>query len=228
MAIVLGNRVEKETNTGTEPITWSHTIADNPDRVLIVAIFMQKPSGSFGVSGVTYGGVALERLYDSGTVGTYHRMVVYYLKNPPVGTATVSVAPTSTVLGASFSVDYSGVETSAPFGDCLTASGTASGAEQLAVTTNPADSRALVLSFLGRDYSGDTPAAGAGVAVVADVESSSATSANNCWMLLASAPGGKDAPVSWSWSNSRLYFHAAVALNPKREGRKPLGVVWWN
>ncbi len=83
-----------EVETGT--MTWSHTVTDTPNRLLLVWLSAENadgahPGNSVTWSGVTYGGVSLTRakaqviVESSATVSGE----LWYLVNPAIGTASV-------------------------------------------------------------------------------------------------------------------------------------------
>ena len=79
---------ESQTGSGTDTISWSHTIADNNFRLLLVVV-----GSLFELTSVTYGATGLTQF------GTYveapqAHVSLWYMVNPPVGTATITVTST--------------------------------------------------------------------------------------------------------------------------------------
>lgn len=66
--------------------TWSHTIGNYSNRILIVGISIQNVA-YFG--SVTFGGITLTKLGES--QGTFRGVSIWYMLDPPVGTANVTV-----------------------------------------------------------------------------------------------------------------------------------------
>lgn len=80
---------------GNVGCSWSHTVNGGADRMLIVAGQYHDVTGS-GISSVnvasaTYGGTALTALATV-SYASLAEVTLFYLKNPPVGTATVSLS----------------------------------------------------------------------------------------------------------------------------------------
>lgn len=75
-------------------LSWSHTVANQSNRILLVFIFYWNDSRT--ISGVTYNGVALTHLAGPIASGADARrsMTVWYLLNPAIGTNTIVVTGT--------------------------------------------------------------------------------------------------------------------------------------
>lgn len=85
--------VTYQENPTTDTATWSHTVGSGSNGVLIVTIATIYPT-SLGVSGVTYAGQPMTRAtapYDPARTNGY-TFEVWYLLNPPSGTASVVVS----------------------------------------------------------------------------------------------------------------------------------------
>src|SRR5207244_12198712 len=88
------------TGAGTTTLSWSHTVGTAGARVLVVGVDAESTSNTCQPSGVTYGGAALTKIAQNvaGTA-TYDCSGLWYLLNPPSGSATVTVtwaaAPTN-------------------------------------------------------------------------------------------------------------------------------------
>lgn len=98
-------------SSGASVYTWSHTVLNTLHRVLIVIV------GSFSSAtpSVTYGGVAMTAINTSINSGYNLRASVFYMLNPPVGTANVVVSGVSTS-ASSVSMDLYGVSQTSPIG----------------------------------------------------------------------------------------------------------------
>lgn len=80
------------------PITlaWSHTVGSGSFPILVVGVSdglvpdLVTP-GSFAVSSVTYGSSSLTFIGAQNSVLNYLRVEMWYLLNPPIGTATITV-----------------------------------------------------------------------------------------------------------------------------------------
>lgn len=91
-------------STGVATVTslsWSHTCSGS-DRYVLVFLWLGAASG--GIGACTYGGVAMNILYNlSG------RMFVFGLKNPPTGAKTISLNWTTGRVAIAGAVSYNGV-----------------------------------------------------------------------------------------------------------------------
>lgn len=95
----------------SNPFSWSHTVGAGDHRMLVVGVSIRKESNPRPVvSSVTYDGEALTQAVTEANDGKTSADI-WYMVNPPVGTATVEVAtdtaPTNIVGGAAswFGID---------------------------------------------------------------------------------------------------------------------------
>jgi hypothetical protein len=117
------------------PFTWSHTVGTGNNRILVVST--ANPGTSVAVSSVTYGGTALTRLSQNLSAGASTE--IWYLLNPPSGTATVSVSLASSAKFAGGSVSYRNVHQTTPFGTPVAATGSGGAISLLVSNTRPVD-----------------------------------------------------------------------------------------
>src|SRR4029079_11003745 len=76
--------------SGTAQLAWQHTIADHPNRMLIVSVHTYNVQT---VTAVSFGAAPLTYLSsDSNTTGGFVRTYFYSLANPPVGVDSVTIA----------------------------------------------------------------------------------------------------------------------------------------
>jgi hypothetical protein len=94
--------------SGGLPLSWSHTISEGNNGLLVVAVSCH---AAMSVSGVTYGGVALTQALSYNA--NFRRIYVYYLVAPEVGTATVAVSGSGSSVVAG-SLSFFNVDQSAP------------------------------------------------------------------------------------------------------------------
>ncbi len=84
-----------EVGNGNTGISWSHTTANQTNRILIVGISTVKTSSPAStVTAVTYNGVSLAKLAGQAgpTSSGYTNIEIWYLVAPPIGTYTVAVS----------------------------------------------------------------------------------------------------------------------------------------
>lgn len=183
-------------------ISWSHTVGVGSNRILIVGVSDGSPVGTLDkiVNTVTYGGtplaLAAAQLDPSDTL----LAEMWYLLNPPPGTATIQVTfagnPSSAVGG---SVSYFNV---AGIGNFNSANGAGSSAS---VTVNANDGD-LVVDTLASSQNGPFPSPGAGQ-----------TQHWNVVVLGAHVGAGSDkaasSPVTMTWSPITTGNWALVAVD---------------
>lgn len=102
--------------------SFAHTIS-GVERLLIVGISLEKGDPSKRISNVSYDGQDLTRLAEIRGPSNDPRVDVWYIINPPTGTANVNVTlqeDNKIVIGA---VSITGVHQSTPFGEVVTAGG---------------------------------------------------------------------------------------------------------
>ncbi len=102
-------------NSSRTSATFSHTVVDGDNRMLAVSIMFE---GDDTVNSVTYAGNALTRAVRNASGGSGGCGVeIWYLVNPPVGTASVVVSfGTSVVPSGITAVNFTGVDQDSPIG----------------------------------------------------------------------------------------------------------------
>lgn len=101
-------------------ISWSHTVAVQPNRILLVGVANEEPNAAAGdlvVTGITYNGVALTKLDSAQDAdgSTTNRTELWYLLAPATGANTVEVTQTGDVDGVGVSaISYYNVRQVAP------------------------------------------------------------------------------------------------------------------
>jgi len=109
-----------KTDTTTTDPSFSYTINNGGDRLLVVKIVESATTDN--IAGVTYGGTALTALSEFAPGAGRWANHVFYLKNPPTGTANVVVDITSGVKLTVGMEQYNGVNQTSTFGTVATAS----------------------------------------------------------------------------------------------------------
>src|SRR5205085_8154315 len=92
----VGSNGTFDVTTGVSELTWSHTVAIGPNRLLIVGVststaMLPSVPPTARVSGVTYGGAAMTRILTQVATDNRSAVEMFYLLNPPSGTANVVV-----------------------------------------------------------------------------------------------------------------------------------------
>ena len=88
-------------SSAVSSLTWSHTVANQSDRILIVVVGAEQQSGGGAIepSTVTYGGQTLTKVVTN-AAGTsiYGNASLWYVLAPTVGTANVVVTDRKSVV----------------------------------------------------------------------------------------------------------------------------------
>lgn len=105
---------------GASTFSFNHTVGSGEHRLLTVGVSMEL--GTDAVSGITYGGTALT-FFGAQSGSTDPRCELWYLVDPPVGTASVAVTLNSATDCVAGSISFFDVDPSDPFRTDASASG---------------------------------------------------------------------------------------------------------
>lgn len=184
------------TNQATPSFTWNHTVASGSDRCLVVRVPGWLNAGT--ITNVTYGGTALTQIAASGDSAASDEAQIWYLTNPPVGTAAVEVTISGNYYGKPESRCYDGVrQTSSLTGSA----GVGTGGPSRAVTT---EADCLVLDCVSSD---GTPLLAVGA------NQTQHYAQDGVQDSYASEETATGTSVTMSWTTAGTYAHAhAVAV----------------
>ncbi len=124
---------------GTKTLTFNHTTSATANRALMVGVSMNiANSGTTGVVGVTYNGIALSFVGAHNDAGNTRRMEMWYLLNPGSGTnlpivVSVNVPGAATVGVTAGATVFTDVDQTSPLGTFVSADGAAATNSQLDV-----------------------------------------------------------------------------------------------
>ncbi|MBA7579459.1 hypothetical protein ES708_21330 [subsurface metagenome] len=154
---VYKNHTESWSSSWRSDAVFSHTVASGSYRLLVVAVMIR---GDGEVSSITYAGESLteEIAHWPGTEDD-QRVEIWYLVNPPVGSADVLVHFASSVNPSGIAaVNFTGVHQSSPIGQTAGANGTAGNDATTNITTGSTDSLIFgAVSARGGDINDFTP-----------------------------------------------------------------------
>ena len=188
---------------GYGSISWSHTVSDGPDRILIVTTAINSNSGGV-VSAVTFGGSLLTRKAVRNTSWA-EEVQLWYMLSPPVGTYQVAVDYTHTNYGIEARAStYTGVSQNKPFSDVATAGGSNAG---------PARSR---LSSAAGELVIDALAYRSGAMMTADATQTERYNQSGTWNGAGASEksGAASVTMSWALQNSGTWSMVAASLRP--------------
>ena len=191
-----------EKTGGATGITEPHTIADNSLR-LIVAFSLTRSAppggGSTGTTSVTYDGIPLTFAATVDSNDQSYDISVWYLINPPVGTADVVSTYNASAEGALQIFDFKNADIGTPLRTVASegASGSGTYTADLAPTTVAGD---IVVDFIQADYSA-TLTVGAGQTQVANDETGS-SSGHAQFASSHETASGVSTTMSWTVSTN--------------------------
>jgi hypothetical protein len=81
--------------SGSSPLSWAHTVGSGTNRLLVVPIGVEEDSANGDVTSVTYNSVALTKAVEN-FVENFQNTEIWYLLNPPEGSANVEVTTNGT------------------------------------------------------------------------------------------------------------------------------------
>lgn len=139
------------------------------------------------------------------------RAEIWYLKNPTVGTHTITVTVSVAVRFVAAAQCYQDVDQATPFGTVAKATGNTQNAT-LNVTSALNE---LVIDCVAKVNSADAMTAAAGQAEKWNSATSNATTANNVIGGTSYKDGAASVTMSWTWAtNNRQWAMLGVALKP--------------
>jgi hypothetical protein len=205
--------------------TFSHTVAAGNNRLLAVSVMLR---GNITASSVTYGGTALTKAISRASTSSGTTTEIWYLVNPPVGTANVVVNfSASADPSAIAAVNFTGVNQTSPVG--ATASNLATSGT--GITTNITTLNANSLIFgAATNYGGDTDpfTPGANITELWDNATGSGSSSDNGeWggYRLASTAGtytfNTTSSASDDWTIAAVELKAVPVVLPPGKATSP-------
>ena len=188
--------IKTSTSTGNS-MTISHTVSGT-DRLLVVGISQGNVNAP--VTSVTYGGTPLTLRGTESAAPP--RIEMWYLVNPPVGTADVDLTFSGTPSDGSIVgvMSLTNVNQTTPFGPFVSKSG--NGTASVDVTSEEGE---LVVDVMAKDTT-TAPAVGSGQTVRWNIPFSNALGA------LSTKPGAKT--VTMAWWNAGNWAMGAVSVKP--------------
>ena len=112
-ATIAASATTTATGLKKSSLTWTHTVADGTNRILVV-ITAHRDNTKY-VTTVTYGGLPLSVRMSAGGGSATSSAGLWYLVNPPVGTASVVVTMSASVDVAASATTFTGVDQVTPF-----------------------------------------------------------------------------------------------------------------
>ena len=197
----------------TSPFTWSHTTTTQANRLMIVTVAYAGQEASVNSTAVTYAGQSLTRVTSdvdcNATAPTCHTEV-WYLKNPPSGTNTVSVTKTAGVWAVvAGSSTYYNVDQTNTFGTITTDSGRTAGFSKAATTVA---NQMVADGFAGGGNGSYTK----GASQTLNYEDNTSNAGGSSYQVAA----GASTTMSWTNASTDSYAEIIVPLNAPSNSSK--------
>lgn len=202
MAIAVDS-VSTAHGNGASPFTLNHTTAGS-DRLLIVGVSIHHVNSE--VISMTYNGVEMTLVPDTGEYNGQYYCVMYYLVAPATGSNTVSISTSDQVYDIGIGViSLTGVHQSVPLGTALQTTGTST---TPSVTVSSAADE-LVVDALCINNNG-------ALAVHASQTSRWNATTGNAFIKYAGSTevGAASTTMSWTNGTSQNWSMAAVPIKP--------------
>ncbi len=188
-------------------LAWSHTVGGGEDRVLVVGV---SSHSNTAVSGVTYGGTAMDPVVTQVGGGNLTRASLFILRGPPPGPAQVVVTLSGSEDVVGGAVSFTGVDQGTPVGGAASAKGTGATAS---VAIGSAAGEVVVDAVAARG-SAVSVFAGGGQAQQWNI--GTGTLGSNIIGGGSTEPGAASVTMSWALTVGRSWAVAAASLRPAR------------
>lgn len=189
---------------------FSHETSTSSNRLLVLLLGF---GDAASISSVTYDGNAITRL--GGAANDVDKMDIWYLVNPPTGSATISMQAADTAVWSVAALDIAGAHQSTPFGTEATNTGSSTNPS---VTVSAATGDLVVDGVAAGDPNNAyTATAGAGQTERLNQDSGT----NGDWDIKAlgsTEAGAASVVMDWSLSSSRPWASIGVAVKPASGG----------
>ena len=206
-ALTFDATASSSTTSGTS-LTYSHTVASQSNRVLVVGVY----SSGGDPSGVTYDGDALTKLTSiSNGSGSYSS--IWYKATPSTGSNSIVVSVSSGHIFSS-SVSYYNADIDTPLADGQTANGSGTTST---ITANAGND--VIFDVLGVANGSTSLSIGAG-----QTARQTLTSGSHAAGMSTEVQSGSTTPMSWTWTEGVIAF-AHVAGRIRGSSSVPLDIV---
>jgi len=203
-AIVLDSTTNA--NGSTALLTWSHTVGMGNNRILIVGTAHR--DGNRSVASVTYGGTALTSIGAQNGAGNQNQATLWYLINPPTGTANISVSLSGSSDVTAGAASFTGVNQTTPLGTLNSLSGTSTTAS---VVVSSAAGEVVIDAVAANGDAVSLTAAG-GQSVLWNT--GTGTAGGNVLGGSSNRPGASSVTMSWTLAASKAWGILAVPIKP--------------
>ena len=196
----------RATGVKKSSITWTHTVADGANRILVVATAHR--DNTKYVKTVTYGGLPLSIRMSAGGGSATSSAAIWYMVAPPVGTASVVVTMSTSADVAASATTFTGVDQTTPF---------TPGAASASISTTASVS---LTSAVGQVVLAAVAANGDAKTLVESWSNNllwtdgSGTGSSNVRGASATRSGGGTVTVGWTLGASKAWGIVATCLRP--------------
>lgn len=198
----------KSSSSGSTTLTWSHTTGSGSEGFLLVEVCT---GSGRTVSGITYAGVALTRIayVETSTAQNSPSTEMWYLENPPAGTASIAVSLSSKDTCTGSATSFFGVNQTLPFSYIVSGTG---GTNKPTVSLASAPGELVVDSVAGQAATSGTNASGQTLLT----GQFTGSGVGNVWGSASFRPGATATTMSWvlGGSSGGLWSAGALSLKP--------------
>lgn len=202
--------------TGSQVLSFSHTCSGN-DRVLIVAAAARYDGGSPGISGITYGGIAMDEI---GSSSDTSRVIKFFrLVNPATGANTIAItftrgSGTGEMFMCGIGVSFTDADQTTPVENFNSAIGTST-TPSVSINSNAVD---IVIDAYGYSMGGDADATVGAGQTSRGIQNSGANGtqpARRLQLGVSTEIGAGSVSMDWTLATSNPWNHLGVSVRDK-------------
>lgn len=201
-------------------VAWPHTISREGTYLLVLTGQRAVADASRPVTSITYGNYSLAKIREDDAVTANMTTDIWELKNPPIGTNTVTVtfAGNILILAIGTSVSFFGVDLSSPVASSAGALQQTDAASPSSVSITTKQNDVFLVDVIYNQSASIT--AGANQVTLTDIDSVSASNDSVGVSTKLSTGSAKTDTMSWSYTANEVWATSVVALKPAF-GKKP-------
>jgi hypothetical protein len=142
-------------------LNWSHTVGTGANRILLVGTGTRNDAAQRNATNITYGGIALTKIaqQDRNGFGNLALSELWYLVNPPSGTAVINVTFSGSAGSArAGAISLNNVNQTSPLGTLAQSGGCPASPQNLNIVT--ATNNSLIVDIIGSQDGGFTVGSG--------------------------------------------------------------------
>lgn len=212
MPIKTGTPSKSQTGGDTTSHSWSHTVAVEPNTVLVAQCVLDWISGGGpNTIAATYNGVSMTRFFETGDKDRF--IAQFILSSPATGSNTLAFTWVGSSYFAGLACAFSGVNLPSPYlvGSSVTNTGTSSSP----TVDIPSVRNGLVIDCLGLQPGGSTITVNGSQT---EITRESTAGGDTLVAMSYEVGNGSNVTMSWSSTGSPLWYTGGFCLSPISEG----------